>query len=181
MTDQRIVQRALTYEQDATLDGNQVTLRRMVNTREGRAFEWLVDPVKAALWSPCVPTARVSGTGPVQLRRDLDGATAECQVLEYKAPHRLAYDWEGQEVLFTIAGTGIVPAASPSCLLTIRQTLPDPSAAAEIATRWHLCVSVLDLRVAGMDVPRTVGVDPEEPAFVELQEQFRQALGAAGS
>lgn len=177
MADERVIQRAQTYEQDAALDGDVLTLRRMVNTREARLFEWLVDPAKAAQWTPCVPSSRIEGTGPVELRENPDDEPLPSEVTEFKAPHRLVLRW-GDDVLdWTVAGHGLIPAASPSALLTVRQTLSDRSQAGMMAAGWHLCISVLDLRIALMDVPRVVGPVALDHGFAELRAQFDEALG----
>lgn len=177
MADERVIQRALTYEQDAALDGNVLVLRRMVKTREASAFQWLSDPAKLALWSPCVPDRHLDATGPVTLRENPDDDPIASEVTVVKAPHRLTFTWGGDELDWTVAGTGIVPAASPSCLLTLRQTLSDRAQAGMMAAGWHLCISTLDLRVSGIPADRVVGQDALAHGWQDLRERFDAKLG----
>lgn len=177
MADQSVIQRALTYEQDAALDGNVLTLRRMIKTREASAFTWISDPAKLALWSPCVPDRALDSTGPVTLRENPDDDPIAGEVTFVKAPHRLTFTWGGEELDWTIAGTGLVPAASPSCLLTLRQALSEVSQAGMMAAGWHLCISTLDLRVSGIPAARVVGQDALEHGWQQLRDQFDARLG----
>jgi uncharacterized protein YndB with AHSA1/START domain len=160
---------------DATLehrDGTWVlTMNRPLAHPVDVVWPWLTDPQRLTRWSPAVPDAPLTSTGPRQIREQPGDDPVDGEVLSVDAPHELVHRW-GTDVLrwrLTATDTG--------CLLTLEHRMADRDPAAMNAAGWHVCLDVLEPALAGADVPRRVGPDALQGGWEALRDDYADALG----
>ncbi len=187
--DDRVLHRIRTHEVQPDLVGVDdmgtptptLWLRRMLSGNEYRLWQLITDPAQLATWSPFVPDRAMASTGPVMVRENPDEAPIEAAVEVAKAPHELVHTWGPDTLAWRIAGTGPLPAASPSAMLTLRHRLAgdraDLAGLATTAAGWHVCLAVADLRLSGIPVARVVGRDCLDYGWDALRDRYLALLG----
>ena len=99
--------------------------------------------------------------------------TTEGEVLELDPPRHFAFDWDDDRLHFELEPDE----GGNACLLRFTVVLGDEDKAARDAAGWHVCLDVMERRLAGED---TAGPDsePNEPWRGLYEDYQRRGLPA---
>lgn len=146
------------------------TLRLQRTFAQDRDAVWhaITEPDAVGQWTPVRPSRALTSTGPVQLTAvDGSGGVHDSEVRSVSAPESLTYTWGDDELRFSVFEE------DDGTLLTLAHTMDDHNAAASTAAGWHLCLSALELLLAGQDVPSVVGANAKQYGWDELEAAYR--------
>ena len=145
-----------------------LTLGQDLDESPDWVWRHLVDPEAVAAWSPCVPDAPITVTGPVTLREHPGDEPVAATVLELVDGQVLTHTWGADTVTWTVERFG------PFSSVSVRQATASRESALDCAAGWHLCLEVLARRAAGEDAPRVVGPDALAAGWAELRADYER-------
>jgi uncharacterized protein YndB with AHSA1/START domain len=125
-----------------------------------RVWTMITDPDELATWFPARVHLDAWEVGRT-LRFTFDGEEGETtgRVLAVEPVRRLALDWEGDELVFELAGT------DDGTLLTFTTLLAERDTAARNAAGWDVCLDALT--GSTVDAPSTGRTPPWEERYQE--------------
>ncbi len=160
---------------DATLehrDGAWVlTMTRKLPHRAEAVWPWLTDPQRLIRWSPVVPDAALTSTGPRQIREQPGDDPSDGEVLSVEAPRELVHRWGADVLRWRLTDT------DTGCELTLEHRMAERDPAAMNAAGWHVCLDVLEPALDGAEVHRRVGPDASQGGWEALRDEYAVALG----
>jgi uncharacterized protein YndB with AHSA1/START domain len=125
-----------------------------------RVWTMLTDPDELAAWFPARVHVEAWEVGrALRFTFDEGGGETTGRVLAVEPVRRLALEWEGDELLFELAGT------DDGTLLTFTTLLAERDTAARNAAGWDVC---LDALAGTSDAPST----GRTPAWEELYQGY---------
>lgn len=147
-------------------------LQRQFAQKPNDVWAAITEPEKVASWAPFRPDRNLGSRGPVRLTM-LDGdETYDCEVLDEVPNESLAYTWDTDRLRFSLTEN------DGGTRLTLAHTMDDRNSAASVAAGWHLCLSTMELLLAGKDVPSVTGEKAKEYGWAELQREYEALFDA---
>ena len=127
-----------------------------------RVWTAVTDPEELAHWFPSRVQIEPRVGGTVLFSGDPHMDDTKGVVLAYDPPHRLGFDWGGDELHFTLE-----PTKDGGCQLTLLNVLKAEDTAARNASGWHVCLDGLAALLAGSPWagPHSDSATPWEPLY----------------
>lgn len=130
-------------------------------------FTAVTAPEVLAQWSPIVPDGPLTEIGPHTARESEGDESVDCRVFDVAFGFAVGHMWGDLEVRWSVEPGRI----------NLQTDVPEGGTAAELAAGWHICLAVLEARLAGEDQARIVGADARQHGFEELREHYEDTLG----
>ena len=161
---------------DVRKDGEKWTLVLVRELRHPPAKVWtaLTDPEHLRDWAPFDADRNLGAVGTATLTTV--GApkplVTETTVTRADAPKLLEFNWGGQDIRWQLE-----PLGSGGTRLTLWHNI-DRRFIAMGAAGWHICLDVLDRRLAGQPIGRIVGPDAMKVgAWQRLHAEYAKQFG----
>jgi uncharacterized protein YndB with AHSA1/START domain len=122
-----------------------VRFERIYDHPVARVWTAVTDPEEMRHWFPS-PEVRYDGRagGSITMSGDPNSpAPTTSRILLWDPPHRFAFEWEDDELHFTLTEH------DRGCRLELVNILSTPGAGARNAAGWEMCLDLLDRVVAG--------------------------------
>jgi uncharacterized protein YndB with AHSA1/START domain len=137
----------------------------------------VTDPAELAHWFPAALTVdlRVGGRMTFTFPEG-DGPAQEGEVVDLDPPRRFAFSWDRDDLRFDLEPLD----GGAGCLLRFTHVLARRDQAAMVAAGWHVCLDVLERRLAGDDTAAP-GPEPTDEWRKRYDEYARRGVptGAA--
>jgi uncharacterized protein YndB with AHSA1/START domain len=150
----------------ATIDGRPaLRFERRLGHPVEKVWRAVTDPAELGHWFPAEVEVdlRVGGTIAFVFPGG-EGPPGSGEVTELDPPRLFAFTWDGDALRFELSPDGA------GCRLRFTHVFEQADTAARDAAGWHVCLDVLERRLAGEDTASPSG-DPTEP-WRALYEQY---------
>lgn len=147
-------------------------LQRQFSHTPDEVWAAITEPEKVSQWAPFRPDRNLGSRGPVRLTMLDDDETYDCEVLDEVPNESLAYTWDTDRLRFSLTES------DGGTRLTLAHTMDDRNSAASVAAGWHLCLSAMELLLAGKDVPSFTGEKSKEYGWTGLQREYEALFDA---
>lgn len=142
-----------------------------------RVWRAITEPEHLRQWAPFDADASLGTTG-AAVRLTTVGTpgpqVSETRVIRAEAPKLLAYAWGGNAMRWELE-----PRAGGGTRLTLWATI-DRRYIALGAAGWHLCLGIMDRRLAGDPLGRIVGPEAmRHPGWQRLHAEYARQFGVA--
>ncbi len=145
-----------------TIDGRPaLRFERRLGHPVERVWRAITDPDELARWF----VAPVEWTPAPGERFESMEQTGE--ITELEAPHRIAYEWGGEQFRFELQPDG------DGCLLVFTHVFDDRALGAQHAAGWEVYLGRLDAHLEG----RFVSEEDVHAAFPEVHERYAERFG----
>lgn len=154
----------------ASVRSGLLSMRTVLPTSPEQVWELLVAPDRLMEWSPVVPDRRLDSIGPASSQEQPGAPRVDASVTEVDAPRRLVHNWGPDQLIWQLA-----PDADHTQLQLVH-VLSEPTSYLDMAAGWHLCLTVLRLRLSGVDAPRIVGADALTAGWQDVRDRYAETL-----
>lgn len=168
MDDPHLTADALASLTPARLRLGALTLTRLLPVAQDVAWEHLTRPELLVTWSPVVPDRPLDAAGPATSRENPSDEPVDASVADVRAPWFLEHAWGDERLAWQLAPSG------EGTQVNLVHEVTDPTQVAAMAAGWHLCLTVLEARLAGRDAQRCVGQDALAHGWEQLRDRYAQ-------